>query len=403
MATINLVLDKRRQKKDGTYPLILRIIQNRKSTYLTTGVFLRAEDWDETGREIRKTHPNHKLLNHSIKKKYTALEGRLIGLELTEQQIDLPKLTKAIKGKKEVLPTFFEYGYTWVDRLKMGGKVGNARAYENTLKRLETYFGHTRLKFSDINFDFLEDFQTGFLCKGVKQNTIAFYLRTVRTIYNKAIKAKVVARQDYPFDDFRISHESTQKRAVGKEIIQKLEMLELPFGTRIWHSQHYFLLSFYLIGISFVDLSYLKWTDIQDGRVVYKRKKTGKIYNIKLTEKALQILEQYRTTENSTPYILPILPKVVLGDLVKEMYHTRQGSKYCNIDLKKMAAMAGIRENLSTYVSRHSWATIAKSLGYSKDLIAEALGHEYGSQVTGIYLDYYNNEVIDTANERVTE
>ena len=114
-------------------------------------------------------------------------------------------------------------------------------------------------------------------------------------------------------------------------------------------------------------------------------------------------MEQYRTTENSTPYILPILPKVVLGDLVKEMYHTRQGSKYCNIDLKKMAAMAGIRENLSTYVSRHSWATIAKSLGYSKDLIAEALGHEYGSQVTGIYLDYYNNEVIDTANERVSE
>ena len=402
MATINIVLDKRRQRKDGTYPLILRIIQNRKSAYVKSGIFLRAEDWDETGRAIRKTHPNYKLLNHSLKKKFTELEGRLISLELEEQKFDLPKLTHTIKGKRQVMPTFFEYGYTWVERLKMGGKVGNARAYENTLKRLTTYFGHSKLKFSDINYDFLEDFQMGFLKKGVKQNTIAFYLRTIRTIYNKAIKAKVVKRQDYPFEDFRISHESTQKRAVGKEVIQKIEALELPAGTRIWHSRHYFLLSFYLIGISFVDLSYLKWTDIKDGRVMYKRKKTGKIYNIRLTEKALKILEQYRGTNHDTPYILPILPKAVLGDAIKEMYHTRQGSKYCNIDLKKMAVMADIHENLSTYVSRHSWATIAKTLGYTNDLIAEALGHEFGNPVTSIYLDHYNNEVIDAVNERVT-
>lgn len=364
MATIKIVLDTRRQKVDGTYPLMFRIIQNRKSTNISTGVFLRAEDWEETGKVIRKTHPNYKLLNHSIKKKYTELEGRLIGAELTEQNIDLQKLTRTVKGDKAALPTFFEYGYTWVERLKMGGKVGNARAYENTLKRLATYFGHSKLKFSDINYEFLEDFQARFLSKGVKQNTIAFYLRTIRTIYNKAIKAKIVQRKDYPFEDFSISHESTAKRAVRKEVIQKLENLALPAGSRIWHSQQYFLLSFYLIGILFVDLSYLKWSDIQNGRLMYKRKKTGKIYNIKLIDKALVILELYRKIESDTLYILPIIPKSVLGDLAKEMYHTRQGSKYCNMDLKKMATMADISENLSTYVSRHSWATIARNLRY---------------------------------------
>lgn len=403
MATIKIVLDMRRQKLDGTYPLMFRIIQNRKSTNISTGVFLRAEDWDEPGKAIRKTHPNYKLLNHSIKKKFTDLEGRLIGAEMTEQNIDLQKLTLTIKGEKAAVPTFFEYGYTWVERLKVGGKVGNARAYENTLKRLETFLGHSKLKFSDINYEFLEDFQAGFRGNGAKQNTIAFYLRTIRTIYNKAIKAKIVQRKDYPFEDFTISHESTAKRAVSKGVIQKLENLDLPAGSRIWHSQQYFLLSFYLIGISFVDLSYLRWTDIQSGRLMYKRKKTGKIYNIKLIDKALLILEQYRTIGNETPYILPIIPISASGDLIKEMYHTRQGSKYCNIDLKKMATLAGICENLSTYVSRHSWATIARNLGYSKDLIAEALGHEYGNDVTGIYLDHYSNGVIDAVNERVTE
>jgi hypothetical protein len=95
----------------------------------------------------------------------------------------------------------------------------------------------------------------------------------------------------------------------------------------VWWGRNYFLLSFYLIGISFVDLAYLKWTDIKDGRVVYKRRETGKIYNIKLVEKANPILNYSEKVETGTTFILPIIPASVLGDSIKKMYNTRQGSK----------------------------------------------------------------------------
>lgn len=401
MATIKIILDTRRPKADGTYPLKFRIYQGKKYRDIPLSIFLNPDDWDDLKRQIKKSHPNYKLLNHKILKQHTELEATLLKAE-SSKAIALDDLVDKAKGKEKPLPTFFEYGFNWVERLGKAGKVGNARAYENTLKRLKSYLGHSKLKFSEINFDFLEDFQANFLNQGIKQNTISFYLRTIRTIYNKAIKAKVIDRQDYPFEDFSIKHESTQKRAVSKEIIQMIEAIELPKGTPIWRYRSYFLLSFYLIGISFVDLSFLKWSDIKEGRVIYRRKKTGRIYNIKLVGKALKILEHSKEIEQQTPYILPVIPAVALGNPAKELFYTRQGFKHCNKYMSKIAEKLGLNEKITTYVARHSWATIARTLGYSKDLIAEALGHEYGNKVTGIYLDHYSNEVIDEVNEKVT-
>ena len=220
---------------------------------------------------------------------------------------------------------------------------------------------------------------------------------------NKAIKAKVLGRENYPFQDFSVKHESTAKRAVAKEVIGRIEAIELPVDTPIWHNRNYFMLSFYLIGISFVDLSYLKWSDIKDGRIIYRRRKTGKIYNIKLAPKAIRILEFYQERPSNTPFILPIIPPSSLGNKEKELFYTRQGYAICNKYLQKITELCSIEEKVTTYVSRHSWATIARSLGYSKDLIAEALGHEYGNKVTGIYLDHYSNLVIDEVNAKVID
>ena len=401
MATIKIILDTRRPKSDGTYPLKYRIYQDTKYRDISPGIFLKLEDWDDAKRQVKRSHPNYKLLNSKILKHYMEVESTLLKVE-PSQGATLEDLISKAKGKEKPLPNFFEYGFTWVERLKKSGKVGNARAYENTLKRLISYLGHSKLKFKEINYDFLEDFQASLLHKGVKQNTISFYLRTIRTIFNKALKARVTDRQYYAFQDFSIKNESTQKRAVSKSIIQMIAEVELPGETPIWHHRNYFLLSFYLIGISFVDLSYLKWSDIKDGRVVYKRRKTGKIYSIKLVDKAEKILDYYQCKNSFTPYILPIIPSAVVGDAAKEMYYTRQGYKNCNKYLARIAGQLGLEVKITTYVARHSWATIAKTLGYSKDLIAEALGHEYGNKITGIYLDHYSNEVIDEANERVT-
>lgn len=402
MASIKVVLDKRRAKSDETYPVILRITQNQKSTSVSTGISVKEKDWNETTREVRKSHPNHTLLNQKIRKCLATVETRLLSLEITNQPLQRNAIVQGEDKKPTEIPDFFTYGHSWIERQIKAGKIGNAAAYKYSLSALRSYLGHERLKFTDINYNFLEDFQASYLNKGTKQNTISYYLRTIRAIFNKAIKAKVIDKSVYPFEGFNVKYESTAKRAVSKETILQIERVALPEGSTAWHNRNYFMLSFYLIGMSFIDLCNLKTSDIQDGRLMYKRKKTGKIYNIKLTEKARIILDYYLSRPTKTPYILPIIPERAIGDKEKEWYWASESFKYCNRHLKKIAVKCGISDNISTYVARHSWATIAKSLGYSKDLIAEALGHEYGNKVTGIYLDQYADAVIDEVNERVT-
>lgn len=412
MATVKVILETRNQRKDGTFPLKFRVTHNRKYRDIGLGIYLLKKQWYAESEIVLNLHPDYEALNTEIKTKKLEIEQIVTRLESRCKSSTLKDIVSAIKlsmGKKasspkkrkSTTPTFFEYGYKLVERLKKSQNLGNARAYENTLNRLRNHLGHDNLKFSDIDYEFLEEFDADFLAQGIKINTISFYLRTVRAIYNKAIKAKVVKRELYPFHDFSIKREATQKRAISKEKMRLLAKYPLDQDTPIWHNRNFFIMSFLLIGISFVDLTFLKWSDIKGNRITYKRRKTAKFYNIQLTSKAQKVIEYYKAYHDSI-YIFPIIPKEFIGDAEKELFYSRQGYKQCNKYIKQVAAMCEIEENVTTYVARHSWATIAKKLGYSKDLIAEALGHEYGNKVTGVYLDNYEKEIIDEANAKVT-
>ncbi len=410
MATIKVSMDTRRKKVDNTYPLKLRITVNQKSRDLSLGISVSKADWNGSLQKVSDTHPNSRLLNLKIRNKYNDVERIILKLEDKGKTFTAQTVIDALKPSKKkkkptppkpTTPTFFEYGDKLVERLKKSQNLGNARVYENTLKRMKSYLGHENLKFSDIDYEFLEEFDADFLAEGIKINTISFYLRTVRAIYNKAIKAKVIKRELYPFHDFSIKREATEKRAISKEKMRLLAKFPLDQDTPIWHNRNYFIMSFLLIGISFVDLTFLKWTDIKNGRIVYKRRKTAKLYNILLTPKAQKVIDYYKDYHDSI-YIFPIVPKEFIGNAEKEQFYSRQGYKQCNKYIKRVATMCEIEDTVTTYVARHSWATIAKKLGYSKDLIAEALGHEYGNKVTGVYLDNYEKEIIDEANSKVT-
>jgi len=171
--------------------------------------------------------------------------------------------------------------------------------------------------------------------------------------------------------------------------------------SNMWHYQNLFLLSFCLIGVNFADLLTLKANNILDGRLVFHRKKTKKIYSIKLQREATIRLKPYvdMVLQKKDDFILPFVkntdnPVKVKNDIGLVIHST-------NENIKKIASMVGIKKDITTYYARYSWANIAKSLGYSKDMIAEALGHEYGNKVTGIYLDDYDNDLIDKMNEKV--
>jgi integrase/recombinase XerD len=241
------------------------------------------------------------------------------------------------------------------------------------------------------------------LSKNVKVNSIAAYLRSIRAIYNKAIKQKMVDKASYPFDDFKLETEETASRSLSADILRQIFSVELKTDTPIWHYRNYFILSFCLIGMNFTDLMTLQPSHINNDTVHYQRDKTGKLYSIIVPDVAKKLLRYYKAyhSKNDHRYLLPAL--INTEDAVLRKKAVMQICKTCNKYMRKIVAMCGIDTHISTYYARYSWANLARELGYNKDLIAEALGHEYGNNETGIYLDKYDSQRINEANERILE
>jgi integrase/recombinase XerD len=398
-----LVLDERRIKQDGTFPLAVRVTYNRQTATFPAGISIGKQFWDEANSTLRKAHPNFKRLNADIYHFYHKIQKSIETL-LDEQRFTL----KALKEKLCVQPvietevpkpiTFIEYANNLLNNLYTNNKVGNAIVYQTAINRVIGFAGNKDISFEQINFRFLEDFKYKLIADGVKVNTISNYFRTLRAIFNKAIKEKLVSKDAYYFTDINFKPERTAKRAISKNEITAFANYEVLPYTQEWYAKSYFLFSFNLIGVSFTDLAYLRPSNIIGDRLEFKRRKTGKRYSIKLTSPALEILSFVKT--KNSDYLLPILHNEIVEDSIAAKKLILQWIKTTNKYLKRISGSIHIG-TLTTYGARHTWATLAKRLGYSNELIAEALGHEYGNRTTAIYLDDFEQMVIDEANEKV--
>lgn len=393
MVTIKIFLDKRRITKDETYPLNFRIYHLGKSWTRSTKIYLNDSQWDDKKKVIRNNHPEAKLLNRKLLKDFADLQSNLL-LADDEKVIQYLNPTPIIKEVIKPKQTVFDFTNGLIEELRLDGKIGNSWVYESALNALKK-FHPSELYFENIDYLFLDKYNKHLLRSGVKHNTAFFYLRTLRAFYNKAIKHKVVDRGLYPFHDITLKAEKTKKRAIDKLLIKEIVNLALPEQSTIWHVRNWFMLSFYLMGISIVDLALLTADNIKNGRICYKRQKTGKLYDIKLLPQAVAIIDHYK----NQPYgfILPIINRRTKNDeerlrLIKD--RTRLANKY----LKRMGELIETDQTITTYTSRHSWATVCKKLGFSIEIIAESLGHEYGNKTTAVYLDSFDQDVIDNAN-----
>ncbi len=218
--------------------------------------------------------------------------------------------------QKKVSKVYFaDFANQLVEDMLSINKTGNAIVYRTAINRFMGYVDNPKLKFSDIDYKLLEGFKLKLSKDKVKVNSISNYFRSLRAIYNKAIRAKLVDRSTYPFLDIAIKTERTAKRAITIDDLKKIAEIDLKPKSRKWHARNYFFLSFALIGASFTDLAYLSSANIRKGRLAYRRRKTGKELNIKLhpfTEKLLA----YCAGSNSK-YLLPVVHPSVVEDSVR--------------------------------------------------------------------------------------
>lgn len=411
--TSKIILDQRRPKADNTCPVRLRVYKNTEYKELTLGINVRPENWDSVNQLVLLSDTNNEAYNSIILSKKTKLNKLILLAELNEPtEVSLADIITGLsndglpgaKVKKESI-SIIKYGQDIIKQLTNSGKVGNAFAYGCAVSKLKAFVKTDNFPFEALTYKKLVEFQDSMLAEKIKVNSISVYMRTIRAIYNRAIKESIVSATLYPFTTYRIKNERTVNRTLSLKEIKCIVKLKLTPDTPIWHWRNYFLLSFCLIGINFSDLLTLTGKDIVGGRIVFRRKKTGKIYTIQLQPKAIEILNYYTDIQKAEKdmLLLPVLKQT--SDPVRLKKDIWQAIKTCNEYLVRIAKLkeVDIKKDLSTYYARYSWANIARSLNYSKDVIGQSLGHSYGNATTSIYLDDYDNDIIDAANAKVVE
>ena len=386
MAKCYLKLDTRRALKDGTYPVKIVVTGNSKELRLDTGVSVKEDGWNPTTRNAANRRTASLLSTLLTRAESTVLDLRERGVfdKLTTAQ-----LRKALTAEGPASPqrTFLEVCEQFL-RLKTGKRT--REIYEATMKKVTAFDPEVTME--GITPNWLREFSV-FL--GGSVNGRAIHLRNIRAVCNYALDEELT--QNYPFRKFKIPREETRKRSLPVDDLRALMALD-DLTPQEEEYRDMFLLIFYLVGINIADLAALTHDSLVDGRIEYRRAKTGRLYSIKVEPEAQAIIDKYHGEQHLlSPF---------------DRYSSyRDYNHRLNDALKKLGPVNGKHRNgvltrepinpeLSTYWARHSWATIAASLDIPNETIAAALGHSYGNKVTAIYINF-DEKKIDAANRSV--
>ena len=392
-----------RPKKDSTYPIMLRLTKSGKRKYVSLEVSVKEEDWDFSKNTPKRKCPDRDLILSIIEKRTAAYRAQINEYRMENKDYTLETLVQRTENPVRNM-TVGSYLDLFISQLKEENRLGYAESFRGLRSSLLLYCKSLDIKFSAIDNQWLKGYEL-FLKKGGKaKNTIGIRFRSLRALYNKAMADEVVKKDYYPFDSFKVSqfHEQTKKRAIKREDIQRIIDLDLRTITNyrspyLELGRDLFIFSYLSCGINLTDMARIRYSDIFNGRLEYHRKKTKKLISCKLQEPALKIIEKYRKKNaTSSDYIFPILDRKVHKTETQIRDKVRKANKATNKALHKIESKLGLPIDLTTYVARHSFATVLKRSGVSTSIISESLGHS-SEKVTQYYLDSFENEQIDNA------
>ena len=288
--------------------------------------------------------------------------------------------------------SFFEFMEEVILQLERLGKERTAENYTTALNSFKRFRNGNDIMLNEIDSDLMTEYEAYLKSHGVAMNTVSFYNRILRAVYNRAVEKEMTV-QRYPFKHVYTGIDKTVKRALPLKIIKRIKKLDLPLKSSLDFARDMFLFSFYTRGMSFIDMAYLKKKDLQNGILSYRRRKTGQQLFIKWEKSMQEIIDKYPANENS--YLLPIIKTDR-----NERLQYKNALRLVNNKLKEISVSTGLQSKLTMYVSRHSWASIAKSQNIPLSVISAGMGHD-SENTTRIYLASLDNSMIDKANELI--
>ncbi|MCJ7934744.1 MAG: site-specific integrase [Chryseobacterium sp.] len=398
--SIKIVLDSR-PMSNNLYTVYLRIIKDRKRKNIALGLKCRKEYFEN--EQFLKGHPDYKVENDlliSFKARANKIirdfqnEGKNFSLEEFEY-----KFKNKTTEQNVFVAGFFD---EIIDELTRSGRIGNARAYKDT-KDSFVGFGGKKLRINDITPVLLEKYEVSLRERGNGNGGISFKMRHLRALVNKAIKRKLITKEHYPFETYKVSKLKSvnNKKALSIDEFKKLKDVDLSKSPHLREAYNYFMFSIYARGMNFIDMMKLKWSDIQDGRIYYVRSKTKASFNIEIIQPMQDIIDFYKAQKRNSQYVFPILLQDDLTPIQIANRKHKVLSRY-NSKLKEVGKLAEIDKPLSSYVARHSFATILKYSGTSVSKISEMMGHS-DVQITMTYLKDFENEDLDKEMTKLIE
>ena len=378
--------------KEGS--IYFQIIHNRIVRQLNTDYKIFATEWDAQSESVMVTGNRSNILL-SIRER---LEWDIARLEKVIRQLETERrrytsddvITAFHKMTKEA--SLFTFMHGVIAQLKQLGKIRTSETYTATLKSFMAFREDQDVPLDGISSDLMLLYEAYLKARGVRMNTISFYMRILRAVYNRAVE-KGLTPQKNPFRHVYTGVDKTAKRAIPVKAIKALKELDLSMKPSLDFARDMFMFSFYTRGMSFVDMAYLKKTDLQNGILTYRRRKTGQELTIKWEKCMAEIVAKY--PDNQTDYLLPI---------IKEKENERKqydnALHLVNYRLKDLSKMLKLQRPLTMYVARHSWASAAKAKNVPLSVISEGMGHD-SEATTQIYLASLETSVVDKANKMI--
>ncbi len=395
MAVSKFYLDTRRPSEDGAFPLKLTFTKNHRNVYIGLDVRLLPSQWD--GKHLRVTgRPDRAVLNAHIARRKTDIDAAILRLSESAEwsRLSAYQVRDMVTGREETDKSrLFAARFRAFTDLKT--KPTTRKLYLNTLNHLRAFDPDLESReFRDINVDYLTRLDVFMARTAPSRNARNIHLRNIRAVFNAAIDDEITT--SYPFRRFKIRPEATAKRSLSVENLRTL----FNYPVEEWQREYLdmFKLIFFLEGINMVDLFNLAGIS-PDGRIEYRRAKTGRLYSVKVEPEAMEIIERHR----GKTALLEMHDRY--KDHYDYMHHINDALKRIGPSTRSgrggRKSVAPLFPQISTYWARHSWATIAASLDIPKETIAAGLGHG-GNTVTDIYIDFDRRKV-DAANRKIID
>lgn len=384
--------------KEGN--IYYQVIHNRVVCPIRTDYRIFESEWDDGASTLSYPTPVHAERRNYLQSVENHIEWDIKRLKIIIALFDRRHecyttddiVTKFSRQAKE--QSLFTFMQEAIGQLKRLNRIRTSETYAATLSSFMKFREGQDILLYEVDSDTMMLYEAWLKGKGICPNTISFYMRILRAVYNRAVEKELV-EQKHPFKHVYTGIDKTVKRAVPLKAIKRIKELDLRLKPHLDYARDLFLFSFYTRGMSFIDLAYLKKSDLQNGFLTYRRRKTNQQLTVKWEKCMAEIVAKYNDC-STTQYLLPI----ITNPLLDERKQYRNAIYRVNTALKEVARLVDLSIPLTMYCARHGWASVAKSKNIPLSVISEGMGHD-SEETTRIYLASLDSDVIDQANSLI--